>query len=378
LMEMAKTWRAADGKGYRRQGVGSKALPFGWAGKTAAIAAARGVPILDLLSQANVGGPGGAINDQTALTVAQYTLMCVGIINLVDDEIHAVSISKMPRGTASTGLRIMASAQNLRIAIEALDKFYSMIGLGQKITLVTCGSTTQLQLAADISDPHLSATVHEMIAVSLHCQLSFILDRLLPLSAFMTHGDHPNNNQIHPYLGCAVRGGKNTALVFPTSCLDLEPVAKLGDTPVTDSVLHWLKQLDARTLSGFDRHSLKPVSAAVYDRLSKADISYAECSLELKLDGDELRRALLVEGNGYRSLRHRALLERLRPYLMSRASLDDIALALGFSDARSLRRSVRSASGLSVTELRRAICAADPLDDPLMIGLLKHQLDASN
>lgn len=361
-----------------RQGAGGKVLPFGWAGKTAAVAAERGAPILDLLAQARVGSPDGDINDQTALSVAQYTLMCTGIINLMNDEIHAVARNKMPRGTAETGLRIMASAKNLRTAIGALGKFYDMIGQGQKLILVTSGSTTQLQIAADIADPRLSATVHEMIAVSLHCQFSYILDRLLPLSTFVTHGDHPNNNQMHPYLGCAVRSGTRTALVFPTSCLDLEPVAKLGDTPVTDAVLYWLKQIDDHTISGFDRSSLKPVSATVYDRLLYCDLSYAECGIELQLPGDELRRALSAEGNGYRALRHRALLERLRPHLLSGASLDDIAFALGFSDARSLRRSIHSASGLSVTELRSALCIADPQDDPLLIGLLKHQLDASN
>lgn len=378
MTETAKTWHPAGEGGYRRQGVGGKVLPFGWAGKTAALAADRGAPILDLLSQAKVGGPGGVINDQTDLSVGQYALMCAGIINLMDDEIHAVSRNKAPRGIAGTGLRIMASARSLRTAIGALGKFYDMIGHDQKLTLVTSGSITQLQIAADISDPRLSATVHEMMAVALHCQFSYILDRLLPLSAFVTHGDHPNNNQIHPYLGCAVRGGKHTALVFPTSCLDLEPVAKLGDTPVTDSVLHWLKLLDAHTLSGFDPNSLKPVSATVYERLRYGDISYAECGIELQLPGDELRRALAAEGSGYRSLRHSALLERLRPHLLSGVSLDDVAFALGFSDARSLRRGIYSASGLSVTELRNAVCSAESCDDPLMIGLLKHQLDASN
>jgi hypothetical protein len=378
VIERAKKERRADEGGDMRQGAGGKVLPFGWAGKTAAVAAERGAPILDLLAQARVGSPDGDINDQTALSVAQYTLMCTGIINLMNDEIHAVARNKMPRGTAETGLRIMASAKNLRTAIGALGKFYDMIGQGQKLILVTSGSTTQLQIAADIADPRLSATVHEMIAVSLHCQFSYILDRLLPLSTFVTHGDHPNNNQMHPYLGCAVRSGTRTALVFPTSCLDLEPVAKLGDTPVTDAVLYWLKQIDDHTISGFDRSSLKPVSATVYDRLLYCDLSYAECGIELQLPGDELRRALSAEGNGYRALRHRALLERLRPHLLSGASLDDIAFALGFSDARSLRRSIHSASGLSVTELRSALCIADPQDDPLLIGLLKHQLDASN
>jgi len=361
-----------------RQTVGATSLPFGWAGKTAAAAAARGAPILDWLSRANVGGPEGVISDRTALSVAQYTLMCVGIMNLVDDEIHAVSRTKVPRGTASTGLRIMASARSLRTAIEALGKFYAMIGRGGQIALVTSGATTQVQVSEDISDPYLSATVQEMVAVSLHCQFSFILDRLLPLSAFVTTGDHPYDNHVHPYLRCAVLRGSKTALIFPTACLDLEPVAKLGDTPVTDAVLFWLKALDAQTPAGFGRHKLKPVSAAVYDKLRDHDLSYEECSLELRLPSDELRRALLAEGSGYRKLRHSALLERLRPHLMSGACLDDVAPELGFSDARSLRRSVRSASGLSVAELRKTICVGDTRDDPLMVGRLKHELDAMN
>jgi AraC-like DNA-binding protein len=304
--------------------------------------------------------------------------MCVGIMNLVDDEIHAVSRNKTRRGTAAMGLRVIASAQSLRTAIEALAKFYTMIGQSDKITLVTSGPNTRLQVSEDISDPGLSATVQEMIAVSLHCQFSFILDRLLPLSAFLTHGDHPYLDRVHPYLGCPVLRGSRTALVFPTACLDMPPVAKIGEAPVTEAVLQWLKQLDARTLKPFGEHDLKSVSAAVYERLRKRDLSYAECSAELRLPNDELRRALMAEGSGYRRLRHSAILERLRPHLLSGACLDDVAAEMGFSDARSLRRSVRSASGLSMTELRKTICITDPSDDLLMIGRLKHQLDAMN
>ncbi len=378
LTGLAEAWRATDAARPVQFDPGDKGLPFAWAGKTATVAAARGAPILDFLSRANVGDPNGLIRDETFLSVAQYTLMCVGIINLVDDEVHAVSRTRMRRGTVAIGLRIMASARSLRTAIEALSNFYSLIGRGEKFTLVTSGPMTQLQVSADVSDPHISATVQEMIAVSLHCQFSFILDRLLPLSAFATHGDHPNHDRVHPYLGCTVVRGTKTALVFPTWCLDLEPVTKLSDTPVTDAVLHWLKMLDARTLSGFDRHGLKPVSAAVYDRLRDRDISYQECGLELRLPGDELRRALAAEGHGYRSLRHSAFLERLRPHLICGTNLDDVALELGFSDARSLRRSVRSASGLSVTELRNAVSHAETGEDPLIIGHLTHELDAIN
>jgi AraC-like DNA-binding protein len=378
MTEMANLWAPGTEGGSLRRNPEVLGLPFGWAGRTATIAAARGAPILNWLADANVGGPEGIIDDRTALSVTEYAFMCIGIMNLVDDEIHAVSRTRIRRGTATMGLRVMGSARNLRTAIEALNQFYTMIGQGEKLTLVTSGPTTQLQVSADISDPDLSATVQEMIAISLHCQFSFILDRWLPLRAFSTHGDHPYSNQLHPYLGCPVVRGNRTALVFPTSCLNLEPTAKLGNAPATDSVLYWLKLLAERSDVGSGHHNLKPVSAAVYGKLQAGDLSYAECSLELRLPSDDLRRALAAEGTGYRRLRRSALIRRLRPHLVSGANLEDVAPELGYSDARSLRRSVRSASGLSIAELRKSVSIVDTHDDPVMLRHLKHQLDVFN
>lgn len=360
----------------RSKAAAVKSLPFGWAGGSAAMAATRGVPIVELLLDAGVEGSRNCIADQAALSAAQYMLMGVGIINLVDDEMHAISRTRMPRGTVSTGLRIMASARSLRTAIEALGKFYGLIGQKQKVELISSGATSRIELFADISDSRISAAIEEMAIISLHCQLSFILDRFLPVCGMVTYGDHPTSNLMHPYLGCKVLRGAKTALIFPTSCLDLEPVAKIGETPVTDAVLYWLKQLEAQSLPTIDRQSLKPFSAAVFDRLRVRDISYAQCCLDLGFHGDELRRALLAEGSGYRSLRHSAVLERLRPHLVSGANMDDIALEMGFSDARSLRRSLRSASGMSLTELKESIDIISPCHDPSLIGLLKRQLNA--
>ncbi|MDQ4420991.1 AraC family transcriptional regulator ligand-binding domain-containing protein [Sphingobium sp. DEHP117] len=360
----------------RKRTTAVRSLPFGWAGKSAALAAARGAPILELLRAAGVGDSEQCIADGDALSAAHYMLMGVGTINLVDDELHAVSRTKMPRGTVSTGLRIMASARSLRTAIESLTKFYALIGQNQKIELGISGSTTRLELSADISDSRYSAAIEEMIIISLHCQFSFILDRFLPVCGIVTHGDHPATNLTHPYLGCKVLRGPKTALIFPTSCLDLQPIAKIGDTPVTDAVLYWLKQIETQGFSRIGCQTLKPISAAVFERLRVRDVSYGECCLELGFTGDELRRALCAEGTGYRSLRHSALLERLRPYLASRANMDDVALDMGFSDARSLRRSLRSASGMSLTELKASIDLVTSCRDPSLIGHLKHQLNA--
>lgn len=367
--------QAAHERARGRAG-GAKSLPFGWVGKSAALAAARGAPILELLWDSGIGQPGQCIADDDALSAAQYMLMGVGIINLVDDEMHTAARSKMPRGTVSTGLRIMASARSLRTAIESLRKFYTLVGINQTIELVSSGPTTRLELSADIPDSRLSAAIEEMIIISLHCQISFIIDRPLPVFSMVTHGDHPYRNDVHPYLGCKVGSGSKTSLIFPTSCLDLQPVARIGDTPVTDAVLCWLKQIVSHSPSAIDREVLKPMSAAVFDRLRVQDISFGECCLELGLQSDELRRALSGEGTGYRPLRQRALLERLRPHLLAGAGMDDIALDMGFSDARSLRRSLRSASGMSLTELRESIDLVGPCYDQSLISHLKCQLNA--
>lgn len=355
---------------------GSGSLPFGWAGQTAIIAAHRGMPIFDILAGAGIGGPRGIIDDQTAVSAAQYALIGVGIINLVGDEMHAVSRTRMQRGTVSTGLKIMASARTFRAAIESLAKFYSLMGQAEKIDLVVSGGVARVELTAGIDDKRVAAVIEEMMAVSLHCQFGFVLGRSLSLLALVTPGDHPNSNLGHPYLDCRIVRGTTTALLFSASYLDLEPSAKISDTPITDCVFDWLDRIGNPASAGVDRDSLKPLSAAVFDKLRELDISYAECCQQMGMQGDELRRALFAEGSGYRLLRHSALIDRLRPHLAAGENMDDVAMALGYSDARSLRRSVRSASGMSLTELRQNINRARPSYDPLVIGRLKHQLDA--
>ena len=352
------------------------ALPFFWAGRTAAIAASRGVPILDILSDAGVGEINDGINDNTVLSLAQYTLMNVAIINLVDDEMHAISRVRMPRGTHSTGLKIMASARSFQAAIESFAKFYDLMGRAEKITLVRTEQTARVEIVADIADRRTAAVVEEMAAIALHCQFSFILDRPLSLLSLVASGDHPHCNATHPYLGCRVVRGASTALVFPAAYLDLEPKAKIDDAPVTRAVMSWLEHIDGQKRVGLNRNSLKPLSAGVFNHLIDRDMSYEECCREMGMHGDDLRRALFAEGSGFRLLRQNALLERVRPHLLSGATMDDIAAAVGLSDARSLRRSIQSVSGMSLTELKRSASRNDNNHDPLVMTRLRYYLDA--
>lgn len=355
---------------------GRRSLPFGWAGQSASISASRGAPILDVLLDAGMGGARGLIDEQTEVSAAQYMLMGVGTVNLVEDEIHGVSRTKMQRGTVSTGLKIMASARSLQNAIESLSKFYGLMRQAEKINLAISGPVARVEVVSGVEDRRVGAAVEEMIAVSLHCQFGFVLGRSLSLLGFATPGDHPKMNLEHPYLGCPISRGATTALLFSTAYLELEPSVRISETPITDAVLDWLDRIAARDCAAIDRRDLKPLGAAVFDLLRDRDLSYAECCRQMRLHGDELRRRLFSEGTGYRVLRHGALLERLRPHLVSGANMDDIALAVGFSDARSLRRSVRSASGMSLADLRQNANLARPVYDPLTMSRLKSQLIA--
>ena len=79
---------------------------------------------------------------------------------------------------------------------------------------------------------------------------------------------------------------------------------------------------------------------------------------DLMIAPSTFRRKLAQEGCSFRQLRERALLDATLELLRVRScSLDAIAAELGYSDARSLRRFVKRATGRTTDTLRNELNA---------------------
>jgi len=88
--------------------------------------------------------------------------------------------------------------------------------------------------------------------------------------------------------------------------------------------------------------------------LSEANLSLDQCGVALKTSVVILRRRLAAEGTSYRQIRRRAIITKAKTYLARGDPADDVAVHLGYSDARSLRRALKLAGGGCIEDLRQS------------------------
>lgn len=332
----------------------SSAMPFGWIGQTAGALSTRGVDVEAQLLALGVGGELGRLDPLTALTPTEYTLMCVRVINMVDDEMHGTTRSRMRRGTASLGLKLFGTGRTLGAAIESLFRFYDIAGGFCDARLGRDEATATIQIYADGQRSDLTAAVEEMMATHLHMIFSFYLGFFLPLGQFVTSSaNHPQIGRRHGYLGAPTVAGGVTQLSFPASYLDLPSRAQLSDKDLVDAVMYWLSCFEPMDAQAGRPGMIGELGRAVLASLISEDQSFEQCCEAIGVGAYPLREALFAEGATYRQLRKIALIERVRPYLEVHASADDMAFGLGYSDARSLRRALKNATGLSLSEIRQ-------------------------
>lgn len=355
---------------------GRETLPFGWIGQTALAASSRGVPISNMMLESGVGGKAGYLSSETPIDPAEFHLMCNLLITTLDDELHGAARARMMRGTGALGLQVMASAPTLRSGLQSLIKLYGLAGTFCHIELHE-GSEAELRIRSDLERGPLASVVEEVLANWIYVQLCFLLQLPLRLSAYASCINHPYSGGRHPYLGCPVTPSPVSELRFPRHYLDMEPRARLGDAPLLEAVMYWLEQVAKRGNHCGSLYQGKPVSSSTLGLLTSRDMSFAECCTALRASTRDVRHALYVEGSSFRELRRVALVNRVRPQLHEKANLDDVAATLGYSDARSLRRGLKAATGLTITRLRKLDSAPTPVGSPRVLDSLRTRLLAA-
>lgn len=328
-------------------------MPMGWIGHTADLAARQGYDARTDLVRAGAAEHASALDDRAPLGAAEYLLMCALIINAVDDEMHGVSIGRMTRGTANLMVQAVASARDLASAIDTFCRFFVVAGTFSRVSLETMGPEARLTFRVESHTARTQQVVEEMMATFLHIQLSFYLGFLLPLSRFDTPApDHPLLGQTHPYFLSTVSRGNGTSLRFPAAYLALPGKPKVLSNPLLEGEMTWLRLLARARGELFDHAESDSLSGELFRALVQADADFEGSCARLGLAPGELRRGLWVEGQTFRSLRRAALVQRAAPHLRAGVNADDLAQTLGYSDARSFRRALKLATGLTLSELR--------------------------
>ncbi|WP_174278281.1 AraC family transcriptional regulator [Sphingomonas bacterium] len=306
----------------------------------------------------------------SGLDPAECMLLCMLLVNAVDDELHGLTASRMVCGTASMGARAIASARTLEDAIRTLCRFYHMIGGTCSFSLQCASGEATLTIRAERGKGDQRAFIEELLAHTAHIQLSYFFGALLPLTRFVTSTSrHPHVGRRHPYFLCPTVTGLTTTLAFPVELLTAQSRGLTVDYPLWEACRFWLARHPATRVPVNDDDAERPVSGALVTVLRRADLSIADCSVRLGTNLVDLRRDLASEGTSFRQVRQTALIERARPHLLAGCSVDDLAAALGYSDARSFRRALKLATGLSISDMRRDAQATVADRTPLMTRL---------
>lgn len=350
-------------------------MSFRWIGRTLDATARRGLDVETLLLESGIGaGHNGPIED-VWFDAAEYMLMCALVINAVEDEMHDTARARMRPGTAFLGARLVASASTLGDAIDTLVRLFDIAGTFCLLRTRDLDGDLLLTIQVDVEDPAMAPLVEEMTATYLHTLFSYYLGSLLPLAAFYTPAaDHPNLATLHPYLSCPVCYASMTGMRIERRHLSRPAIGQLLPASFADAALAWISYGARGDVPGDGAAYLaSPFSAQVYDRLFEGDMSFDQCSAVLGLVGRDLRAGLLNEGNTFRQIRRTALLARARRFLDTTANTDDVALALGYSDARSLRRAIKLAGGPSITSIRELSTRPENTVNAAIIKNIRYQ-----
>lgn len=359
----------ASGAEVGRLPYGRRGLAYGWIGASAREAERLGVEVSTELARHRMTD---RIDADTLLDPAAFLLMCAIVINGVDDEMHGVSRHRMARGTAAMACQAMTSHRTLEDAVHFIARFFRMVGSFCALELEQSGAVATLKIRSESAEGILGNVVEEMMAHFLHLQFSFLVQSMLPLTAFVSRSPaHPAMGNVHPYLMCPVVEGRVTAMQFPRAALAQPCLARTEDLPLWDAQRFWLTHHPLlRTASPAWVHSAGP-AGRVFQLLHDGVDSIECCSLAMSVGVGELRRQLSDEGLTFRQIRRDALIARARPHLEAGMSADDIADMLGYSDSRSFRRALKLAGGGTIQALRLMPEGENPVLDQRMLERLR-------
>ena len=147
----------------------------------------------------------------------------------------------------------------------------------------------------------------------------------------------------HWAIGGRVGLGEVTAFRFPRGLLGEPPSVRAGENVMWECHQTWLGFVGARNW---------PTTPTNYASAT-GFLRFSDMVRESGMSANTLRRRLQASNGGFRDARRRALVSIASDRLYaSDESVETIAAELGYSDARSFRRFLKAATGLTPQQIR--------------------------
>lgn len=339
----------------------SAIIPFGLVERHTAGVTRLGLSIEGLLEASMITRQFGDARDR--ITPAQYLLLCANTSLGIDDASHGFAKVALGPSYAPIGVRLAFAYPNLEGALVALAKFYRSVSNAINYKLTYSHNTVTLSVTIDAWNDKDGAHNEELQLCWLFMNCLEFLGYPLPiLQVTVRDPFHFNLNRQHWAIGGRVRYGDTTSFVFPRRLLAAPPGRTAGQMAFWDCHRHWLDHVETV-------RSTAPLSRYVCEN---DIVRFANMVKVAGKSANAVRHDLQASTGGYRDTRRSVLTKAISDRLRSSDDcMDTIAFDHAFSDARSLRRFIKKATGQTPGQIRRNDDRCPENDDVRALQKLK-------
>ena len=274
---------------------------------------------------------------------AQHLALILGVIVALDDEGHGMTRRRVNVGMNNLAMRVAGTARSVEEAVEAFARFFEKTASPVLLRPAFSSNSVEVRFWSDSVDSDQAAAIEEIYSVSLMLNLNWLAGRKLSVQSFALRDPlHPSIGRLHWAFDALTRHGPTTLLrLAPRQLLLRARVPAIGEF-MWQPLRFWIEN-DSRINPGATT-SASWASAA----LRVADLTEAS-----EFSERSLRRRFANEGHSFRKLRTNAIAEAgVRQLLSTDDTVEQIAAELGYSEARSFRRLLKAATGMTPAQIR--------------------------
>ena len=312
-----------------------------------------------LIGRSGLAPRGGAL--PRTLDLPTFWRLCAENIQAQDDESHGIASTPVPRGSLSM---LFTAAKEADSLVEALERLTAAARLIRKECRIILGRSREaIHLTVrPIDRMSLRAEIYvECFLVVTHCALRWMtgrrLDPVLVRGTAMLHG--MRGTLLASLKSPVIRRGHGATIVYGREDMNARILSQKykswGDQEF-ESFMALLNEHDScapRERPNTDGAVRKAFRSGL--RSQKTVARALNCSTAT------LRRRLANEGLSFRRLSAEAKRDELQSLLATDMPSHDIAVKLGLSDDRSLRRFCAESLGMSPGQYRRLLRESAPI-----------------
>ena len=319
-----------------------RSIPFASMQRHTAAAIRYGWSLDSLLTRSMIDLRHGDHRD--AILPAQSILLCMNTVLAAEDATLGMVRGGLPASYPAIGATLALGCKNLEAGIRALARLYASASTGVRIQLRTEHEDAVLSVWVDPIVELDAAYSEEAFLLWTFMQCLHFLGRDFPIfEVSLREPNHFTLGRQHWGIRAPVRLDTATSFRFPKMLLAEPPTSRAGDNVMWECTRRWLEYVDGGPL----------VSAPDGYVKDSGFVHFADMVRESGRSSNTLRRYFRESQGSFRDARKRALVSAATSRLCTTDDdVESIALELGYSDARSFRRFLKIATGLTPRELR--------------------------